>query len=91
MDKERSFHKLDETDLKGVSGGQTIGEWQQEQWKKNGIQPAPGSQNLVKQGQSGTQEFWQDMWCARCNTSFKANIMLDTVYCPNGHKIEIRG
>lgn len=91
MAKEKTFHKLSEDNLKEVSGGQTIGEWQ-EQHK---IQPGPvGNQTPVKQGQSGTgnpSEFWEDVWCPICKAPFRANIMLNTVYCEKGHPIEIRG
>ena len=91
MAKEKTFHKLSEDNLKEVSGGQTIGEWQ-EQHK---IQPGPvGNQTPVKQGQSGTEnppEFWEDVWCPICKAPFRANIMLNTVYCEKGHPIEIRG
>ena len=107
MAKENTFHKLSEDNLKEVSGGQTIGEWQAQhriqtigEWaaevkRKRQIQLGPvGNQTPVKQGQSGTgnpPEFWEDVWCPICKAPFRANIMLNTVYCEKGHPIEIRG
>ena len=92
MDKDKKIHKLNDEIIKEVSGGQTIGEWQ----AQHRIQPAPGVQTLVKQGQSGSvsgqaQECWEWLWCPKCQKSFRANIMLDLVFCDQGHAIEIKG
>ena len=96
MEEKRSLHKLDNADLKEVSGGQTIGEWQMEQRRKMQMQNGPANQAMVGQGQSGegnNQEFWEYVWCPACKAPFKANIMLDEVHCPvPGHPaISIKG
>ncbi len=87
MAENKKTKKLEDDALKEVSGGQTIGEWAAEVKRKRQIQTGPvGNQNLVKQGQSGTEnasEFWQQVWCPLCKAPFEANIMLDKVHCPN--------
>ena len=87
MAKDKKLNKLDNDNLKEVSGGQTIGEWAAEVKRKRQIQPRTvGNQSLVKQGQSGTKnplEFWEDVWCPLCKAPFRANIMQDLVHCPN--------
>ena len=97
MAEDKKLNKLDNDNLKEVSGGQTIGEWAAEVKRKRQIQPGPArSQVLVGQGQSGegnNQEFWEDVWCPLCKAHFRANIMLDEVHCPvSGHPpISIKG
>lgn len=95
MAENKKIKKLEDDALKEVSGGQTIGEWAAEVKRKRQIQLGPvGNQTPVKQGQSGTGnplEFWEDVWCPICKAPFRANVMLNTVYCEKGHPIEIRG